>query len=247
MRCDDCGKILKKIDRRYDMADLDEDATEGQMADYFAAEESGMWGDWGYGEIEYYCDHCESFTGIIMDNLNDLNALIKNWHIKANQQEDYFSKYVFEYLSFIAHLKNNLFIQEAQDRRAIQALKRSTDQRDKYLKVISQDKEIKKVWNAVIKELGSEPLHNSSYDYDVPEIDRWWNSSENEPDRATDKKKGVVHNTADWENMVEFWVAIRNNLFHGGKDPNIVRDQLLVKHAYLTMSPFMELQIRALS
>lgn len=182
-----------------------------------------------------------------MRSMDNLNMLIKNWHIKANQQEDYFSKYVFEYLSFIAHLKNNLFIEETQDRRAIQALKKSTTQRDNYLKIILQDKEIEKVWNTVIKEIGNEPLHNSSHNYEVPEIDRWWNSSENEPNRATDKKKGVIHNTADWENMVEFWVAIRNNLFHGGKNPNIERDYFLVRHAYLTMSPFMELQIRALS
>lgn len=100
------------------------------------------------------------------------------------------------------------------------------------------------MWEEVIKELKNRPLHNSSHDYDLPEIDPWWNSSTKEPDRTTDKKKGVVHNTEDWENMIEFWVAVRNNLFHGGKDPNIRRDQFLVKYAYLTMSPFMESQIR---
>lgn len=35
-------------------------------------------------------------------------ALIKNWHRKAGEQ-DYFSKYVFEYLAFIAYLKTQLY------------------------------------------------------------------------------------------------------------------------------------------
>lgn len=33
------------------MADIDEDATEGQMADYLAAKESGDYGNWGV-EVE---------------------------------------------------------------------------------------------------------------------------------------------------------------------------------------------------
>ena len=37
MRCDSCNKKLIKVDRRTELAELDEDATDGQMADYFAA------------------------------------------------------------------------------------------------------------------------------------------------------------------------------------------------------------------
>lgn len=143
MKCDNCGKILKKIDRRYEMAELDEDATDGQMADYFASEESGDWGNWGYGEIEYYCENCQVSHEIIMDSLNDLNALIKNWHIKAKEQDDYFSKYVFQYLSFITHLKNNLFLGETQDRKAIQSLKRDTHLQDGYLQFVAKEKSLK--------------------------------------------------------------------------------------------------------
>lgn len=246
MRCDNCGKALKKIARRYEIAELDEAATEGQMADYFAAKESGDWGNWGYGEIEYHCENCYASHEIVMDNLNDLNALIKNWHIKAKEQGDYFSKYIFQYLSFIAHLKNNLFLGEIQDRKAIQSLKRETSLKDGYLRIVAKENLLKKSWDEVIKELKDNPLHNSSHDYDLPEIDPWWNCSANKPDSVTAKKKGVIHNTKDWENMIEFWVSVRNNLFHGGKDPNIRRDQFLVKYAYLTMSPFMEAQARGI-
>lgn len=246
MKCDHCGRNLKKVDRRFEVADHEDDATEGQMADYYAAQQSGEWGDWGYGEIEYYCENCQSSVEVVIDNLSDLNSLIKNWHIKASQQDDYFSKYVFEYLSFIAHLKNNLFIEETQDRRAIQALKRSIHIKNDYLKVVIQNGHLQTAWETIIKELKSKPLHNSSHDFDMPEIDRWWNSSGNEPDLTTDRIKGIVHDVNDWENMVEFWIAVRNNLFHGGKNPNITRDQFLVKYAYLTISPFMEIQAKSL-
>lgn len=244
MKCDNCKEDLRKTARNYEMDDLDEDATEGQMADYFAAQESDEYGDWGYGEIEYYCDRCKTTVSIIMDNLSDLRSLIKGWHIKAKKQEDYFSKYVFQYLSFIAHLKNNLFLEETKDRKAIQKLKRDTHVRDAYL--VLQDKHLKKVWKDVMKELNSNPLQNSSHDIDDPRIDVWWNSSGNEPDRS-EKIKGTIHDLNDWENMVEFWSAIRNNLFHGGKDPNLSRDQFLVKYAYLTMRPFMDVQVKSLS
>ncbi len=43
--------------------------------------------------------------------------------------------------------------------------------------------------------------------------------------------------------MVEFWYAVRNNLFHGGKNPTIKRDCFLVEHAYRTLAVFMKNEI----
>lgn len=245
MKCDKCGENLKKISRSVEMDELDDDATEGQSADYFASLESGDVGDWGYGEIEYYCNSCQSSMVVIMETLNDLNSLIKGWHAKAGEQEDYFSKYVFEYLSFVAHLKNNLFT-ETQDRRAIQELKMSASLRENYFEAVSKSSELTDVWMTTIEELKLRPLHNSSHDFDFPEIDRWWNSSGYSPSTDIKLKKGIIHDITDWQNMVEYWVAVRNNLFHGGKNPNLKRDQFLVKNAYLTMSPFMDYHIQRL-
>lgn len=45
----------------------------------------------------------------------DYKDLIKNWHNKASD-EDYFSKFVFEYLAFIASLKTQLYKTVAKDR-----------------------------------------------------------------------------------------------------------------------------------
>ena len=41
--------------------------------------------------------------------------------------------------------------------------------------------------------------------------------------------------------MVEFWYSIRNNLFHGTKDPEVERDRKLVEFGYKTLSSLMEI------
>lgn len=91
-------------------------------------------------------------------------------------------------------------------------------------------------WKAVIRELKREPLHNTSLDFDNPEIGDYWQG-----DPAT---RGRVLSVVDWGNMVEFWHEVRNNLFHGGKDPSIKRDCFLVEYAYKTISEFMGMEIR---
>ena len=51
--------------------------------------------------------------------------LIKNWHEKMSNEDDFFSSYVFEYLAFICYLRTQLDSDTAQDRQAIQRLKRN--------------------------------------------------------------------------------------------------------------------------
>ena len=45
---------MNKVDRRNEMASMDEGVTDGQMADYIAAEHSGDLGAWNLGIIEYF-------------------------------------------------------------------------------------------------------------------------------------------------------------------------------------------------
>ena len=63
---------------------------------------------------------------------------------------------------------------------------------------------------------------------------RWWNCSNNQLSSKTsndeEKISGVIHGLDDWKNMVEFWYSIRNNLFHGGKNPQDNRDLLFVEN-----------------
>ena len=119
--------------------------------------------------------------------------------------------------------------------------------RTNYLQTVIGNKSLLERWQSVIAESKRSPLHNTSHDLDFPEIDKWWNSIGNEPDNENRSQKGIVRSLSDWGNMVEFWYSVRNNLFHGGKDPNIQRDCFLVEHAYRTLSIFMENEISAAS
>ena len=55
MQCDECGRDLTKVDRRLELSELDSDASDGQVADYIAAELSGDYGAWAIGIVEYKC------------------------------------------------------------------------------------------------------------------------------------------------------------------------------------------------
>lgn len=242
MKCETCYQKLVKIDRRTELADVDENATDGQMADYFAAEVSGRYDACGIGIVEYQCPKCHRKFQLITDELRSYDPLIISWHEKA-KEGDFFSRFVFEYLGFVALLHHKLYIDSSSDRAAIQALKQDRAREEAYITAVGKSESLQRNWSTVISELEKAPLHNSSRDQDNPEIDIWWNSSGFKPIREDPLPKGVVSSISDWANMIEFWYSVRNNLFHGGKNPTIQRDCLLVEHAYLTMLPFMESEI----
>lgn len=170
----------------------------------------------------------------------DIDKLINNWHVK--DPEDYFSGYVFQYLAFIAYLKRKLYTHKRQDRDAIQLLKRETSLKDKYFTLLNSDKDLQETWKRIKTELDKAPLWNISHNWATSEDDKWWNCSAD--NCSTSATKGIIKGLDDWENMVEFWYAIRNNLFHGGKDPQDIRDEFLVSHWYLTLKPFVEILIK---
>jgi hypothetical protein len=245
VKCEKCNQKLNKIDRRTEMTGLVDSATDGQMADYLAAELSGDHGSWSVGIVEYQCPDCSRVYQSITDELKSYDPLIVSWHDKA-KEGDFFSRFVFEYLGFVALLHNKLFIGIGSDRRAIQALKNDSERERIYVAAVANSEPLQMLWQDVITELSRAPLHNSSRDLDNPEIDIWWNNSDYHPVRDDDSQKGVIRSLSDWSNMVEFWHSVRNNLFHGGKNPTIKRDCFLVEHAYQTMVPFMENEIEKL-
>lgn len=169
--------------------------------------------------------------------------LIRNWHTKASE-EDYFAKFVFEYLAFIAHLKTQLYLDSNTDRNAIQQLKVEEDLKQKYIELINSKQILKEDWERIKTELDSIPLGNASRDLNNVEEIKWWNCSHLDLTQMTTDEKakqcGVIHSLTDWQNMVEFWHSIRNNLFHGAKDPEQRRDKLVVKYGYRTLKELME-------
>lgn len=173
-------------------------------------------------------------------------TLIKNWHAKA-AEEDYFSKFVFEYLAFIAHLKTQLYTSDLKDRQAIQMLKQDESIRSRYLSKIQSLQSLKRDWEHIKQELDRTPIGNASNDLNSVEEIEWWNCSREHLNQMTqteqDKRKGVIYSPDDWENMVEFWHSIRNNLFHGAKNPENPRDQFAVKYGYRTLKELMGMPI----
>jgi hypothetical protein len=238
---------MTKADRYIDVDELNGTESDGQFADYIAAQESGDMSEWDYGVVEYECRNkdCKNFglrIAITTDSVKNYDGLIFYWHAKT-KQGDFFSRYFFEYLAFNAYLKGHVAIDASSDRSAIQRLKQSKQFEKLYLSRINMDNDLKAIWKNVVCELKKNPLFNTSKDFDYPEIDKWWDNSGDQLKRRRPKQTGVVHSLKDWSNMVEFWYGVRNNLFHGGKDPSVARDCFLVEHAFKTLNPFMELEI----
>jgi len=179
----------------------------------------------------------------------DYQELIKNWHYKATD-EDFFSRFVFEYLAFIAFLRKVKFVDATTDRHALQRLKQDGELKSLYLEMIHQQRDINESWRRIMDELSNFRLGNVSGNGEVVEEVKWWNCSHNNLEEQTqeekDKIKGIITNLEDWENMIEFWSAIRNNLFHGGKNPEEARDKILVRNGFITLRALMEILIETI-
>lgn len=173
-------------------------------------------------------------------------SLIKNWHAKASE-EDYFAKFMFEYLAFVAYLRTQWKTDreistmkgnrgKVTDRDYIQALKQ-----DPYFNGFwgdltlrsTKDKNLVATLKTLLTFLKREPLQSD---------DRWWNFNGLDMNRrpATRNRAGILRSVGDFENLVEFWCSVRNNLFHGDKNPSLKRDQELVRYAFLTLHFFVE-------
>ena len=161
----------------------------------------------------------------------DIDRLIINWYNKAYQEEDYFSKFVFEYLAFIAFLRKvkkefrhrtNLF-----DRNVIEEFKQLKDTKNAYLQRIKNSDELQKAWEHIIKTFKEKPFSDAAARNLGLNEHRYW--------------EGVINNLEDWDSMVEFWYCVRNNLFHGEKDPDSSRDEFAVEFGYKTLKELVKL------
>ena len=173
----------------------------------------------------------------------DYNQLIRNWHTRASE-EDYFSKYIFEYLAFIGFLKRVKFTNQNSDTGAVRELKHDTQSRDLYLESIVTTPELRGAWQLIKNELDERPL--GSVDENTGQVDTIWYwkcscKDIREQKEHVCEEQGKIKDINDWENMVEFWHSIRNNLFHGAKDPQDERDGILVENGYKTLSPLVEI------
>ena len=56
-------------------------------------------------------------------------------------------------------------------------------------------------------------------------------------------KELSIKDKDDLENLIEFIYIVRNNLFHGEKDPEEFRDFNMVYYAYRLLKPLVEIMI----
>jgi len=180
---------------------------------------------------------------------------IKNWHSKASD-EDYFSKFTFEYLAFIAYLMTQKFSDANNERDAVQKLKQDADVKKLFF---AEKRKFEESYNTLKNEFDDNArLSRMDGFSDVSDV-KWWNhvcpansfcgnsgcgDLPNGQDRFTDEMKGKLYGDKDWVNLIEFWVTIRNNLFHGGKNPEARRDKLVVEHGYKTLRVLMDVFLR---
>lgn len=181
-----------------------------------------------------------------MNQSENYYSLIKNWHAKASE-DDSFAKFMFEYMAFIAYLRTQWLSEsdiqalkgnqgKVTDRDYIQALKYDPYLNDFWTDVslrAPKNKDLDKNLNAIIVFLKETPLKAD---------DRWWNFEGFDINQKlpTKKRSGVLHGKGDFSNLIEFWYSVRNNLFHGEKNPSLERDKKLVEYAFLTLNFFVE-------
>ena len=162
----------------------------------------------------------------------NFERLIRNWHSQVIEQPDYFAKFVFEYLAFIAYLKRIKHFQ-GDDRSTIEQLKQDSNTQRQYSKVIERDPELQQTWHTVISELSRCPIKNVSR---PNQLSLHWRGN----------VAGVINSVDDWSNIIEFWYTIRNNLFHGDKDPESERDMLMAQYGYSTLAPLIAVFVNKL-
>ena len=167
----------------------------------------------------------------------DFTTLIINWHKRKVVQGDYFAKFIFEYLAFIAYLKRVRHL-DGRDREIIQQFKRDTKVKSVYGSIMSDSPALQRTLRRLVEELNEEKLVNVNA---PSEMYRYWNNSNPYPHNRTDNPNpyplGVINDENDWCNLIEFWYTVRNNLFHGDKDPGSGRDILIAEYAYKTIRP----------
>jgi len=194
---------------------------------------------------------------------------IKHWHAKASD-EDYISKFIFEYLAFITYLMNHMPLDidvkdKPSDRTVIQCLKRNRDLKIEYLSMIStcvnfQAAPIENEWfEAAAKNsqwLEMKPVSDElrccwhtiatilnkahTQQSEIFDNQKWWNCSYPKNHKCKDGNKAIIRGEDDWVNMVEFWYSLRNNLLHGITTPEDHEYAHLIKNAYTTLRPLVE-------
>lgn len=175
------------------------------------------------------------------------------WHKRANDEEDPcvandpFITFSLEFIAFDSLLKwlNENFEHYdtrgtgGNQRKLIQKLKQDKNVEGRFLKTLKNAEKVKiEEIKANLEKINKNPVK----DLGGPSTLYWdcdknnWKDCRNR-DRIRD---GTLRGIKDYINVVELIYRIRNNLFHGGKAPDIERDEFLVETACLFLTPLID-------
>lgn len=137
--------------------------------------------------------------------------------------------FFYEYEAFNIVLKQIKFPNLKTDRDCIEKFKTSYFAK-KYIKLVRNYSNLSDMWKEIIKYLDENPLRN------VTRGKNYWKD-----------ECGKIQSIEDFEDMVEFWYVIRNNLFHWYKVLDNQRDLKLLEYGYKTLRPLVALFIEKLN
>lgn len=161
---------------------------------------------------------------------SELLVRVRSWHNRAIEEEDYFVKFIFDYLAFIALICYN---KDKRDRKLIQELKRDPQVKKEYFSKVNMDK-----LNEIIPILHSRPITNETNEHD-----KWWDCDLNHCPQQVSSTDGIIHSVDDFQNIIEFVYRARNNLFHGRKGIDFGRDSLIVEYGFHLINPLVDVLI----
>lgn len=159
---------------------------------------------------------------------------VSDWHDRASEEGDYFVKFIFDYLAFIALICYNNYGNK-RDRILIQELKRNGQIRYEYYSIVDTEK-----INEIIDILSYDPITNETNN-----MDKWWDCDLNSCSNEISSTDGIIHSVDDFQNILEFIYRVRNNLFHGKKGINFGRDSLIVEYGFYLINPLVEVLIES--
>lgn len=163
---------------------------------------------------------------------SELLTRVNDWHYRAKEEDDFFVKFIFDYLAFVALICYQNYDNKS-DRILIQELKRNSDIKNRFNVKVDKEK-----LNEIIAILNSRPITNTTN-----RGDKWWDCDSNNCSNQISPTNGVIHSNNDFPNILEFIYRVRNNLFHGKKGINFDRDSLIVEYGFYLIDPLVEVLI----
>lgn len=146
-------------------------------------------------------------------NEQRIKNLIDGWRRKTHQEGDPFSKFVFIWFCFNAWME--YLSNKKTDREMLDELKSRKSNMSNFADIFyaaldSRENHFRSNVMALVHQSQEKSIENT---------------------RDKSKAPISIKDEYDFENIVEAIYRIRCNLFHGGKDPNDSRDQVLVNAA----------------